>query len=270
MNNVSLLDFYHDRYAEDARLRRSPHGRLEFLRTRELLRRHLSGPDLRILDVGGATGIHAAWLAADGHRVHVVDPIPAHVEASAALEGVTAELGDARRLTQADGSADVVLLFGPLYHLTAAADRARAIAEGVRVLRPGGLLAAAGISRYLSLIEDGTGGRLTAAAESPIRTVIESGDYDGHVGFVESHFHTADELTAELSDLDDVVVYGVEGPAWPALDVAGLTDFDRLADSALRCARLVERDPRMINASAHLLAIGRTRLRPETRNAGSP
>jgi 2-polyprenyl-3-methyl-5-hydroxy-6-metoxy-1,4-benzoquinol methylase len=33
-----------------------------------------------ILDVGGAAGVHAAPLAAAGHEVHLIDPVPVHVE----------------------------------------------------------------------------------------------------------------------------------------------------------------------------------------------
>jgi len=55
-------------------------GRLELLRTQEVLRRHLPDRPSEILDVGGATGVHARWLADDGHDVHVVDLVPAHVE----------------------------------------------------------------------------------------------------------------------------------------------------------------------------------------------
>lgn len=244
---------------EDTRLRRSPHGRLEFLRTQELIRRWLPAAGAQVLDVGGATGIHAAWLAVEGHRVHVVDPLPAHVLAAAGHAGVTAQVGDARRLDAADRSADVVLLLGPLYHLTDPADRARALAEAVRVLRPGGLLVAAGISRYLPLLEVGGDGRLTAALEPSVRTVISTGGYDGHVGFVRAHFHSADELRAEVeaAALGAVTVYGVEGPAWPALDAVGLPGFDDRVDAAIRCARLVEQDPLLIHASAHLLAMAR-------------
>jgi hypothetical protein len=36
-----MIDFYGAAADEGARLRRSPHGRLEFLRTRELVRRPL-------------------------------------------------------------------------------------------------------------------------------------------------------------------------------------------------------------------------------------
>ena len=57
-----LVRFYTERYDEDARLCTSPHGRLEFERTRELLLGRLPPPPARILDVGGGTGVHAEWL----------------------------------------------------------------------------------------------------------------------------------------------------------------------------------------------------------------
>ncbi|MFC4014434.1 class I SAM-dependent methyltransferase [Nonomuraea purpurea] len=255
--NTELVEHYTNETSENTRLTRSPHGRLEYQRTQELLRRTLMPPPARILDVGGGAGVHAQWLAADGYDVHLVDPVPAHVDAAAVLSGVTAELGDARQLSIPDQSVDVVLLLGPLYHLTDAADRAQALAEARRVLRPGGLVVAAAISRYLSLMETGTNGRLTAEMTSAVRNVIATGHYDGHVGFMPTHFHTAAELGAEVqaAGLRDVQVYGIEGPSWPALDVAGQGEFDRLVDAALQCARIAEQDPLMINASAHFLAI---------------
>lgn len=256
---TNLTEFYGRGTDEDTRLTRSPHGRLEFLRTRELVRRALDGNALRILDVGGGTGVHARWLAAEGHSVHVVDPVPRHVEAAAAIPGVTAEPGDARALPWPDASADVVLLFGPLYHLVEAGDRATALTEALRVLRPGGVVCAAAIGRYLSLLETGTTGRLDARMAAAVGEVVGTGTYDGHVGFVPAHFHTAAELRAEVraAGVRDVDVFGVEGPAWAALDIATAGLRDEHLDSALRCARMVERDPHLINASAHLLAFGK-------------
>ncbi len=64
-----------------------------------MLRRHLPKLPAKVLDVGGGTGVHAQWLAAEGYRVHLIDPAPRHVaKANADLGqlGVTAELGDAR------------------------------------------------------------------------------------------------------------------------------------------------------------------------------
>jgi hypothetical protein len=60
---------------EGQRLFRSAHNRLELLRTRELLQRQLPLPPAVVLDVGGGTGVHAAWLAGRGYRVHLVDVV---------------------------------------------------------------------------------------------------------------------------------------------------------------------------------------------------
>src|SRR5665213_1336718 len=102
---------------EGTRLTRSPHGRLEFVRTQELLRRVLPAPAARVLDVGGATGIHAIWLAEDGYDVELVDPVDHHVAAAREIGTFRAREGDARSLIEADDSVDAVLLLGPLYHL---------------------------------------------------------------------------------------------------------------------------------------------------------
>src|SRR5437764_3966057 len=110
-----IIGHYTEEVDEGERLARGVH-RLELVRVQEVVRRHLPAGPLQILDVGGGTGVHAEWLAADGHSVHLVDPVPRHVEAARALTGVTSELGDARRLGAGDQSVDVVLLFGPLYH----------------------------------------------------------------------------------------------------------------------------------------------------------
>ncbi len=58
-------------------------------------------PGSRILDVGGATGVHAAWLSERGHVVTLVDPVPEQVAAAAIIGAFQAEVGDARRLRQA-------------------------------------------------------------------------------------------------------------------------------------------------------------------------
>jgi SAM-dependent methyltransferase len=95
---------------------------LELIRTRELLLRQLPSPPAVVLDVGGGTGVHATWLAGRGYSVHLVDLVSEHVRAAAEDGLVTAEVGDARRLTQADASVDAVLLLGPRYHLVSVRD----------------------------------------------------------------------------------------------------------------------------------------------------
>ncbi|WUJ75013.1 class I SAM-dependent methyltransferase [Kribbella soli] len=253
-----IHEFYRDRYVEDDRLIRSGHGRLEFVRTQELLRRWLP-PASDVLDVGGATGIHARWLADDGHRVTLVDPVVEHVEQAATVGTFSAEVGDARHLRQADASVDVTLLLGPLYHLVETSDRAKALSEARRATRPGGLVIAAGINRYGGLIEAGSNGHLSRENLHLFTEPFASGRNDGKSGFTVAYFHHADELAAELTSagLTDVEVLGVEGPAANILQNTPPDAVDALLPSAVLLARQVESDPNLISAGFHFLAHGR-------------
>ncbi len=255
MDHDSVIDYY---AAEDegARLNDSPHGRLELTRTRELLARLLPASPATVLDVGGATGVYASWLASLGHRVHLVDLVPAHVAAAAALPGVTASVGDARALDAGDDSVDAVLLLGPLYHLTDREDRIRAIAEARRVVRPGGLVAGAVISRYAGLLDLSRRGDLADDVLALIMHTIATGQHDARIGFMATHFHTGPEAATEFTaaGLPTPDLYGIEGPAWQAASAAtGTERAEAVFDSALLAARAVERDPAMHPCSAHLL-----------------
>ena len=97
---AEIEHFYSKVIDEGARLSMSADGRLELLRTRELLRRFLPPTPARVLDVGGGTGVHAQWLVDDGYHVDLVDPVARHVEQAARV--CAASLGDARALDAAD------------------------------------------------------------------------------------------------------------------------------------------------------------------------
>ena len=259
-----LRRFYAHDYDEDVRLTRSPHGRLEFARTVELLGRVLPAPPARVLDVGGGTGIHARWLVDAGYDVTLVDLMPEHVSQAARIDGVEAVVGDARALDAGDDAFDVVLLLGPLYHLTDASDRLSALREAVRVARAGAVVAAAAIGRYAGLLDFGAHAGLDEATERLVRMTLETGRHDPRLGFTAAYLHRPEELREELmaAGLHDVEVLGVEGPAGPALDAYGIARIDEFLPAALRCARIAERDPALINASAHLLGLARALTSP--------
>ena len=130
---------------------------LEQVRIRKLILRHLCPPPAVAYDLGGGTGVHSFWLAGLGYTVRLVDIVPLHIEQARLATEVaqssrlaSLRVGDARKLEFEDWSADAVLLFGPLYHLTERDDRLQALAEARRVLLPCGRLFAYAISRYAS------------------------------------------------------------------------------------------------------------------------
>jgi ubiquinone/menaquinone biosynthesis C-methylase UbiE len=251
---------------EATRLAAGP-GLLERIRTEEIIGRYLPVPPAMIVDVGGGPGTYAAWLASRGYTVQLLDVVPLHVEQARQrfeAQGLTtarAGIGDARELPYAAESADVVLLLGPLYHLPAREDRLLALREAWRVVRPGGQVMVAAISRFASLLD----GFFRGFVRDPVfRGIIEqdlgSGRHenpgDNPVYFTTAYFHHPGELPDELQEAGfrDVDMFGVEGPFWCLPDLDEIWSSDELRQSMLVLLRVVERDRSLIGASAHLLA----------------
>src|SRR5258708_29892066 len=143
-SHFSLPPEFFEHYASgyEAQRLQSGSSQIELARTQELVMRYVPPLPAVIVDVGGGPGVYACWLAKQGYEVHLVDATPLHVElarqASAAQPNAppaSIEGGDARNLKRPDESCDVVLLFGPLYHLTERVDRLTALQEGHPVLR---------------------------------------------------------------------------------------------------------------------------------------
>ena len=242
-------------------------GPLEFARMQELLGRFLPAAPGVVLDVGGGPGRYACWLAGLGYEVHLVDPVEKHVaqarEASRAqpehpLAG--ARVGDAGSLDQADGSADAVLLMGPLYHLTDRTDRLAALREAHRVLKPGGVVIAKAINRFASLLD----GLIEGYIDDPdfvsiLRRDLVDGQHRGLADdfgyFTTGYFHRPDELEAEVRDagFEPLGTYAVQGPGAVATDLDG-----RMSDPAKRAQlldliRSVEEEPTLLGMSAHFI-----------------
>jgi ubiquinone/menaquinone biosynthesis C-methylase UbiE len=222
-------------------------------RTRATLARWLPEP-VDVLDVGGGAGVHAAWLADQGHRVVLVDAMAEHVEQARAIGSFAAEVGDARSLAQADGSVDAVVLLGPLYHLVELADRSQALAEARRVLRPGGLLFAGAVNWSASLLSGTIEGWLDDERFVEIvRGDLATGQHRNPHGlpqwFTTTFFHRPDELRAELEATGFAVeeLLGVEGPGWLVGE----------PPTSLLAAELADPYPELLALSAHLLAVGR-------------
>ena len=248
---------YYDRGGELDRLS-GGNGRLEFRRTQDVLRRLVPPAPARVLDVGGGAGAHARWLAGDGHRVRLVDPIPLHVEHASGIPGVDAVLGDARRLNEPDDAYAVTLLLGPLYHLPERRDRIAVLREAARVTAPGGIVVAATISRWAGLYDTLVRGRFT---DPEVRRVVESEVATGvHEPFdqdlfTSAYFHRPDEIVDEFAEagLPGTDRYALEGGAWLFADRDGWLDGDDRTTLLLDALRGTEREPALFGISSHLL-----------------
>lgn len=132
------------------------------------------------------------------------------------------------------------------------------------MLKPGGVVVAAAISRFASAID---GLRRGLIADPEFAAIMDQDLRDGRHRnprnhpdyFTTAYFHRPDELRDESADagLAHVTTLGVEGPAWVA------ADFDAMwADPAQRrvmlaVARATEAEPSIVGMSAHVLAIAR-------------
>lgn len=252
-----ILDYY-TRGGEESRLRYGA-GRLELWRTQDILRRVLPEPGGRLLDVGGGSGVHAEWLAADGWQVEVVDPVPLHVAQAGALPGVAARLGDVRALHGEDASVDVVLLLGPLYHLPEPAERHKALVEAARVVRPGGMVVAATINRYAALHDQlNRGGWFEPWRQARLAETAATGLVDPGGEFTTAYLHQPDEIAAEVAAAGLTVSgqYGVEGAAWLFGDIGTCLDDEAKRAGLLEALRITESEPTLRGISGHLLTVG--------------
>jgi len=267
--NLGDVKEYYALYDEESRLL-SEEGQLEFERTKDIIKRFIPAPPGSVADIGGATGRYSYWLTSLGYESHLVDLSPVLVEKArkaAANYGGTnlasCEVGDARELKFRDNSLNAVLSMGPLYHLTEASERMQSLREVHRVLNGGGVLFAAGISRFASAVY---GLMEEAIIDTEIKTIIEqdlaTGQHRNTLGKVENftsaYFHQPLELKAEVEEagFSNVKIFAVEGIALLIGHLHTYMQDAQLRGTLLKFLRLLESEPALLGATSHLMCVG--------------
>ena len=146
METVDYIRNYYENYDEDGRLT-SRHGAIEFITTMKYIETYLKS-DMRILEIGAATGRYSHTLAQKGYSVDAVELVAHNIEIfrqnTKPGEPVTITQGNAMDLSCfADDTYDITLLLGPMYHLFTVADKRKALSEAIRVTKRGGIVFAA-------------------------------------------------------------------------------------------------------------------------------
>ena len=148
MNEKNLIDYY-NKFNEDKRLDRR-HGIVEFKTTIKYILKYLktlSNPT--ILDVGAGTGKYSIYLDNLGYDVTAIELVKHNLMTlKKKNKNIKSYLGNALNLSKfTDNSFDMVLLFGPLYHLISEEEKIKALMEAKRVVKKGGYIL---ISYYMN------------------------------------------------------------------------------------------------------------------------
>lgn len=221
-----------------------------------------------VADVGVGVGHYSELLARRGSNLHLVDVASRLLEA--AQERLTkAGLGEhILSITHAsatdlsfipDESCDAVLMLGPFYNLSLAAERRQAAAESRRILREGGLLFAAGINRMTMLhwiFQDGPESILEEWRW--LEPYTRTGDFSESEPGVPPIWHltTIAEFQADFTGFQEMVLAGVESFA-QGHEENLLKLTSEQAEVWLDLIEETGRTPEGLGMTGHFLYIGR-------------
>lgn len=265
MERIDEVYEFYNKGAEIGRLERGL-GVVEFDRSKEIIGRYLDGK-MVIFDIGGGIGKYSEWLVSLGHTVSLIELAPAAVDYAKEHMTVPYEAltGDARKVDKPDNSADMVLLMGPLYHLQNREDRMMVLSEAGRVLKDGGILIAAGISKFssatwaLSVYGNGVDFLDDEIYMNMIRREMESGEHvrpDEYPYVISNaYFHTIGGLRDEIADAGFTVneSVAVEGCSWITPDIAGKWNDPLRKSRLLEIIRTTEHEETMMGISPHFI-----------------
>ena len=261
MNEIDR--FYDEEYEEWERL---AWHLTEFEVTRRYMQQYLPNPQ-KVLDIGGGPGRYSIFLAQQGHEVTLLDlsgknirqAIERAKEAGVHLDSCIH--GNALWLSEyiyKEEQYDAVLLMGPLYHLLNEEDRKKALAEALRVLKPGGILIASFISNYAPLQDYASRLKDLEDGERLLRYLQDGrNEKEDDVEFTTSYFCSAGEARKfmEEAGLKELAFAGVENILCgkeEQLHRLSEEQKERWLDLAWRLSR----DQNLLGMSQHFLYIG--------------
>jgi len=251
-------------------------GLIEFERTKELLLETLPPTPAVIYDIGGGYGEYSFWLAEHGYEVYLYDISETNIKMATDLSKeyscslMEMDIADARSIERPPESADVILLFGPLYHIVEYNERQLCLGECYRLLKQGGMLYTAAITRYATLLWATTvyGKSNILLNENAFYEMVEHEVKTGHHikkpesayrGMGRSYFHLPNELKHEIETAGfiDTDIRGVVGPAWLTPDIDRIWADELSRESLMRIVRLCDKEESIMGLSTHIMSISR-------------
>lgn len=151
MKHNPIISNY-DHFEEEQRAFGSRADQIEFIYTKRLLDFYIDSSKT-VLELGCGTGYYGLYLSEKCKSYQGIDLVPKHIKqfqkkiVDHQLPNVQAAVGDATHLPEIqENTYDIVLVFGPMYHLQLN-ERKKVIAESKRVCKEGGLILFAYINK---------------------------------------------------------------------------------------------------------------------------
>ncbi len=166
---INIVKSFYGEIDEDTRLNENRHGQLEYITTMHYIHQFLK-KDAKILEVGAGTGRYSIALAKEGYNVTAVELVEHNLDIlqknGGNIENLEAFQGDALDLSRfEDGSFDITLVLGPMYHLYDSQDVNKALDEAIRVTKENGVILLAFLSTYAILFDNYLKGNLREGIE---------------------------------------------------------------------------------------------------------
>ena len=274
MTDFEKVKNYYKHFDEKNRLQNDNSGKLEFLMTKRILEKNLPLPtassDISILDLGGGAGAYSFSLAKKGYKVTLAD-LSETLLAQAKKQKEKDKVQNLISLDQVnatdlscykDNSFDVVLLFGPLYHLTEEAEREKCVSEIRRVLKTGGKVFASFIphlSGSIALVQ-----RFCWSPDQvDINTLEEcfaSGKFKNlsDNGFQEGYYPTSEEIEKLFSanGFDELLVRSIRGFGYEKEDVIYKFKNKNVFSKLLDLIDSTAEDKSIIEMCGHAMYVG--------------
>ena len=253
-DDAELVQEVYRRYDEDSRLNKSKAARVEFLTTVRYIEKYLAR-GAKILDVGAGAGEYSLYFARKGYQVSALELADANIAAFRAKitdeDSIDLVQGNALDLSRYDNdSFDVVLLFGPLYHLHEETDKLRCIEEAKRVCKSDGKIFFAFITNDIVIL----------TMQQAHSDYLIDGDYNKETFRLDDFpfvFHTPDHCRELLSKAGIQICHEVASDGASELLQDLVNDMDEASyQQYLRYHFYICEKPEFLGMSNHLLFVG--------------
>lgn len=249
-----------EEYDEWERLERH---KIEFDITKRYLDEYLNRKNLGVFDIGGGPGRYSLYLAEKGHKVSLLDLSKRNIEVAkekSAEKDILLEdyiHGNALELNKYKQKYDVILLMGPLYHLTKEFERKLAVEGALRLLKPSGTIVASFISNYAP-IQDHLKGVYSVESVDELLGYLKDGESKDGKGFTTAYFTSHKEARDLMNSfgLTEIVFAGVEnilGSKEREINSLEEGEYKKWLEIGYKLSQ----DENLMGTSEHFLYIGR-------------